>query len=60
MYLTVGAFLLALAFYRRALDDGVERYLVGRPSQIVYRHINQPETMPARETVVPEQMAAAR
>jgi glutamate-1-semialdehyde 2,1-aminomutase len=33
----------ALAVYRRALDEGVERYLIGRPSQIVYRHYNQPD-----------------
>jgi glutamate-1-semialdehyde 2,1-aminomutase len=30
----------ALAVYRRALDEGVEKYLVGRPSQIVYRKYN--------------------
>jgi glutamate-1-semialdehyde 2,1-aminomutase len=41
--LTVAAIDGALAVYRRALDDGVERYLVGRPSQTVYRRYNQPE-----------------
>jgi glutamate-1-semialdehyde 2,1-aminomutase len=41
--LTVAAIDEALAVYRRALDDGVERYLVGRPSQTVYRHYNRPE-----------------
>jgi glutamate-1-semialdehyde 2,1-aminomutase len=30
----------ALAVYRRALDEGVDKYLVGRPSQIVYRKFN--------------------
>jgi glutamate-1-semialdehyde 2,1-aminomutase len=32
----------ALDVYRRALDEGVERYLVGRPSQVVARRYNQP------------------
>jgi glutamate-1-semialdehyde 2,1-aminomutase len=31
----------ALAVYQRALDDGPERYLIGRPSQVVYRRYNQ-------------------
>ena len=31
--ITVAAIDEALAVYRRALDDGVDRYLVGRPSQ---------------------------
>lgn len=30
----------ALAIYLRALSDGVERYLVGRPSQVVFRKYN--------------------
>ena len=41
--LTVAAIDEALDVYRRALDDGVERYLVGRPSQTVYRGYNRPE-----------------
>jgi glutamate-1-semialdehyde 2,1-aminomutase len=41
--LTVAAIDEALAVYRRALDEGVERYLVGRPSQTVYRCYNRPE-----------------
>jgi glutamate-1-semialdehyde 2,1-aminomutase len=41
--LTVEAIDGALDIYRRALDEGVERYLVGRPSQTVYRRYNQPE-----------------
>jgi glutamate-1-semialdehyde 2,1-aminomutase len=41
--LTVAAIDEALAVYRRALDDGVEHYLVGRPSQTVYRRYNRPE-----------------
>ena len=32
----------ALAVYRRALEDGVERYLVGRPSEPVFRRFNRP------------------
>lgn len=31
----------ALAVYRRALEEGVERHLFGRPSQIVYRRYNE-------------------
>ncbi|PRD41626.1 glutamate-1-semialdehyde 2,1-aminomutase [Phyllobacterium phragmitis] len=31
----------ALGVYAQALDQGVERYLIGRPSQIVYRRFNQ-------------------
>lgn len=40
----------ALKIYAEALEDGVERYLVGRPSQIVYRRFNQevPEAKTAR------------
>jgi glutamate-1-semialdehyde 2,1-aminomutase len=33
----------ALTIYGRALEDGPERHLVGRPSQIVYRRFNRPE-----------------
>lgn len=34
----------ALAVYKRALEDGAERYLVGRPSETVYRYRNsQPQ-----------------
>jgi len=36
----------ALRIYRRALEDGVEHYLVGRPSQIVYRRFNAPSSVP--------------
>jgi len=37
---TVEAIDGALAIYRRALDDGPERYLVGRPSKVVFRRHN--------------------
>jgi glutamate-1-semialdehyde 2,1-aminomutase len=37
---TVAAMDGALAVYRKAIDEGVERYLVGRPSQPVYRRYN--------------------
>lgn len=30
----------ALAVYRKALEDGVEKYLVGRPSDVVFRRFN--------------------
>lgn len=33
----------ALSVYKRALDEGVEHHLVGRPSQIVYRPYNRPD-----------------
>ena len=39
--LTVAAIDAALDVYRQALDTGVERYLVGRPSQVVYRQYNR-------------------
>ena len=39
---TVAAFDRALAVYRRAVDEGTEHYLEGRPSQIVYRAYNEP------------------
>jgi glutamate-1-semialdehyde 2,1-aminomutase len=39
---TIGALDEALEIYARALEDGVERYLVGRPSEPVYRHFNRP------------------
>ncbi|MDB5560876.1 MAG: hemL [Hyphomicrobiales bacterium] len=37
----------ALAVYYRALDDGAERHLIGRPSQVVYRRYNQDGATPA-------------
>jgi len=37
---TVDALDQALAVYARALSDGVSKYLVGRPSQIVFRRFN--------------------
>jgi glutamate-1-semialdehyde 2,1-aminomutase len=37
---TVQVFGEALGVYRRALDEGVEKYLVGRPSNIVFRKYN--------------------
>jgi glutamate-1-semialdehyde 2,1-aminomutase len=33
----------ALGVYARALEDGPERHLVGRPSQVVYRRFNRVE-----------------
>jgi glutamate-1-semialdehyde 2,1-aminomutase len=40
---TVEAIDGALAVYALALEDGPERHLVGRPSQVVYRRFNAPE-----------------
>jgi len=37
---TVEAVRGALQVYRQAMDEGTERYLVGRPSKIVYRRYN--------------------
>lgn len=39
---TIEAVDAALAIYARALSDGAERYLVGRPSEVVNRRFNQP------------------
>jgi glutamate-1-semialdehyde 2,1-aminomutase len=38
---TIAAFDGAMEVYARALNDGAEKYLVGRPSQMVYRTFNQ-------------------
>ena len=38
--LTIAAIDGALAVYKRALEDGVERYLIGRPSNVVFRRYN--------------------
>jgi glutamate-1-semialdehyde 2,1-aminomutase len=58
--LTVEAIDAALAVYRRALDDGVERYLVGRPSQTVYRAYNLPEVLPNKDDLGARHLAEAR
>ncbi len=47
--LTVAALDGALEVYRRALDHGVERYLVGRPSQTVYRRYNLAGAPPGQQ-----------
>jgi len=47
--MTIDAIDGALAVYRRALDEGVEKHLLGRPSQMVYRRYNQrPDDPPPR------------
>jgi glutamate-1-semialdehyde 2,1-aminomutase len=38
---TVEAIDGALEVYARALEDGVEKHLVGRPSQVVQREYNE-------------------
>jgi len=40
---TIDAIDQSLAVYRKALDEGVENYLVGPPSQSVYRRFNTPQ-----------------
>jgi glutamate-1-semialdehyde 2,1-aminomutase len=42
--LTLDAVDAALAVYKRALEDGVERYLVGPPSEPVFRRFNRSTT----------------
>jgi glutamate-1-semialdehyde 2,1-aminomutase len=39
---TVDAIDGALGIYREALEKGVSKYLVGRPSEVVFRRYNQP------------------
>jgi glutamate-1-semialdehyde 2,1-aminomutase len=43
---TVEAIDGALGIYARALNDGVETYLTGRPSQLVYRRFNSAPANP--------------
>ena len=43
IHATVAAIDGALEVYAQALEKGVEHYLVGRPSQLVYRSYNRPE-----------------
>ncbi len=57
--LTLAAIDGALDVYRRALDDGVEQHLIGRPTQTVYRRYNRPEGLPRRQAVGLAQMAEA-
>ncbi|WP_274425401.1 glutamate-1-semialdehyde 2,1-aminomutase [Chelativorans sp. YIM 93263] len=47
---TIEAVDAALAVYARALETGVENYLVGRPSEIVYRRFNRPVAPPPVRT----------
>ncbi|MDX3924418.1 MAG: glutamate-1-semialdehyde 2,1-aminomutase [Shinella sp.] len=47
---TIGAFDGALGVYRQALENGVGKYLVGRPSAIVFRRFN---AMPGAEADLP-------
>jgi glutamate-1-semialdehyde 2,1-aminomutase len=58
--LTVAAIDGALAVYRQALEQGVERHLVGRPSQTVYRRYNQPERLPSKAPPAAPNEVAAR
>lgn len=40
---TIEAFDGALAVYAKAITDGADRYLVGRPSEVVFRKFNSPQ-----------------
>ena len=44
---TIEAFDGALGVYRQALDGGVERFLVGRPSEPVMRNYNTTARQPS-------------
>jgi glutamate-1-semialdehyde 2,1-aminomutase len=44
---TIEAVSGALAIYARALDSGIDRFLVGRPSQVVFRSYNTGDERPA-------------
>ena len=44
---TIAAIDGTLEVYKRALNDGPERYLIGRPSQPVYRRFNRPDQVSA-------------
>ena len=50
---TIRAFDAALQVYRQALSDGVQRYLVGPPTQPVYRRYNDLGHHPASDTSPP-------
>lgn len=43
---TIDAIDGALGVYVRALNDGVDNYLTGRPSQVVYRRFNDAPSYP--------------
>jgi glutamate-1-semialdehyde 2,1-aminomutase len=48
---TIEAFDGALKVYGMAIEDGVDRYLVGRPSKVVYRKFNdRPPPHPHQDT----------
>jgi glutamate-1-semialdehyde 2,1-aminomutase len=55
--LTVAAIDGALEVYRQALDAGVERFLVGPPTETVYRQYNRPEGRTGRRAGAQEEMA---
>jgi glutamate-1-semialdehyde 2,1-aminomutase len=57
---TVAAIDAALAVYRQALEAGPERYLVGRPSQTVYRRFNHPQEPVGEQVRAREPMALVR
>jgi glutamate-1-semialdehyde 2,1-aminomutase len=57
--LTVAAINGALEVYRLALDHGVERYLVGRPSQTVYGRYNHAQQPPETPPAPPGEMTEA-
>jgi glutamate-1-semialdehyde 2,1-aminomutase len=44
---TVAAIQGALVIYKRALEDGIDRFLVGRPCQVVNRRYNRPAIYPS-------------
>jgi glutamate-1-semialdehyde 2,1-aminomutase len=53
--ITLAAIDGALDVYGQALDSGVERFLIGRPSEVVYRRYNRPDA--AEEFKTPDHVA---
>ena len=55
---TVAAIDAALEVYKHALETGVEHYLVGPPSQTVYRRYNRAAETPDAQAAAAEAIAA--
>jgi glutamate-1-semialdehyde 2,1-aminomutase len=49
---TIDAFDGALGVYKLALENGVENYLVGRPSDVVFRRFNKEANLPEASLLV--------
>jgi glutamate-1-semialdehyde 2,1-aminomutase len=49
---TIDAIDGALGVYKLALENGVENYLVGRPSDVVFRRFNKEANLPEASLLV--------